>query len=120
MRFLTATISLTIFLCTTTGANANPISTLLCEATIQGQILQRVLKLDYANMKVNEVPARFSDAEISWTTARADERSNQVIYSDHHVNRLSGIYYSTTRGGHFIPSGPPTSFSCRKAPPQMF
>lgn len=100
--------------------NAQSATTLLCEAKIQGQVLQRVLKVVYSNKTINGEPARFSDVDITWTTADVDSLTNRAIYLDHHLNRLSGIYYADSRGGNFIPTGPPTSFLCRKAPSQKF
>ena len=106
--------------CLPLTVSAQPTTTLLCDAKVQGQVLQKVLKVDYTKKTVNDAPGRFSDVEITWTTANVDNSAGHTTYLDHHLNRLSGVYYADSRGGNFIRTGPPASFSCRKAPAQMF
>lgn len=93
---------------------------LLCKATVQNQLLTRVIKLDPQKQMVDDSPAIYSDTQITWTTVAFENWSKRVVYLDHHLNRLSGTYYADSRGGAGIAAGPPTSFTCEKAPTPKF
>ena len=110
-------LALCIFMVFSTASKAEVV-VLLCKAVRQGQQLVRSFKVDYDRRSVDGLPASFSESEILWTTAAIE--TDRVVYLDHHLHRLAGTYYLTSRGAVGIPIGPPTSFACEKAPAAKF
>jgi hypothetical protein len=115
---LTAAAILSAPLAQAAPADSNTRFTLLCKATVNGQLFTQNLEINYQDRKVNGNSAVVADTMITWSTNDFDPYRKTNVVSKHELNRLAGNYRSWTEGA--IYSAPPPSYICEKAPQPRF
>ena len=102
------------------GPPANPgmLFTLLCKASVNGQLFTKNLEINYQDNKVDGIRAVITDTMITWNSRDFDQYRKTNVVTRHELNRLAGNYRYWQDGA--IYSSPPPSYACEKAPQPKF
>ena len=102
------------------GADIDPNTqfTLLCKASVNGQLFTKNLEIDYRKNKVDGANAVITNTMITWSTNDFDVPRQRSAVTRHELNRLAGSYRQWSEGA--IYASPPPTYACEKAPQAKF